>query len=285
MPKMGNSRPWIWLASAGLTAAATYLVFALIRSSVVAEPNLAAGARQADLPTNPSPKFDPADALLGSDSSISTRQMQLILVATAPGGTPREGTATLGTDPRNPQTYAAGARLVNGAVIEEIYGDHIVLELNGTRSQLSIGQKSLFQRLSSKTRETDATTVGGSAVRQPLDTVASSREDLSEIIRPEPVFDAQGFAGLRILPGRYRHKLDALGLKAGDIVRTIDGKQLKSADAAWQLLDDSLSTGSSIVVSVEREGALTSMILDGSRIIESAVQVNSIEMMPGPPRS
>ena len=227
------------------------------------------------------PGFDPADALFGTDSSVSTQERQLILVATAPGRTPKEGTAALGIDPRNPQTYAAGARLVNGALIEEIYFDHIVLQLNGTRSQLQLGQKSLSQRFTSKTHETDATTVGGSA-HQPLDTIASSREDMSEIIRPEPVFDDRGFAGLRILAGRYRHKLDALGLKSGDIVRTIDGKPLRSADSAWQKLDDALSTGSSIVVSIEREGALSSVILDGSRIIESAVQVNSIETMPGP---
>ena len=223
--------------------------------------------------------------MLGTDSSISSREMQLVLVATAPGRTLREGTATLGVDPRNPQTYAAGAILVNGAVIEEIHADYIVLELNGTRSRLSIGQKSVFERFTSSTRETDATTVGGLATRQSLETVASSREDLSEVIRPEPVFDDQGFAGLRILPSRHRQKLDALGLKPGDIVRTIDGKQLKSADAAWQLLDETLSTGSSIVVSVEREGTLNSMILDASRIGEGAVQVNTFDAMPGPPRS
>ncbi len=277
-------RRWIvWTAGAAATSAAFYLSFVLVRGDVA--PTADSDRSQAATRAALVPKIDPSDALLGTDSSVSSREMQLVLVATAPGRTLREGTATLGVDPRNPQTYAAGARLVNGAVIEEIHADHVVLELNGVRSRLSIGQKSVFERFTSSTRETDATTVGGLATRQPLETVASSREDLSEIIRPEPVFDDQGFSGLRILPGRHRQKLDALGLKPGDIVRTIDGRPLKSADAAWQLLDDTLSTGSSIVVSVEREGTLNSMILDGSRIAESAVQVNTFDTMPGPPRS
>jgi hypothetical protein len=278
MLNLRNKRLWVWLASAGVACAAAYLLFALIRSSTITEPKLKTGSSGPNQPAAPAPKFDPADALLGTDSSVSSREMQLILVATAPGRTPKEGTATLGTNPRNPQTYAAGAQLVNGAVIEEIYHEHVVLELNGIRSQLTVGQKSLFQRLTSRTPETGATTVGGAVAHQPLETVASSREDLSEIIRPEPVFDDRGFVGLRILAGRYSHKLDALGLKSGDIVRTIEGKPLKSADSAWQTIDDALSTGSSIVVSIEREGTLSSVILDGSQIIESATQVNPLGM-------
>jgi hypothetical protein len=46
-----------------------------------------------------------------------------------------------------------------------------------------------------------------------------------------------------------------------------------------------LSTGSSIVVSIEREGTLSSVILDGAKINESAAQVNTFDMLPGPPRS
>jgi hypothetical protein len=272
----------LWIAAAAAICAAIY-ISVIFRGEADSTAN--PGSAQAATRAPSTPHFDPADALLGTDSSVSSREVQLVLVATAPGRTPREGTATLGADPRNPQTYAAGATLVNGAVIEEIHPDYIVLELNGARTRLSIGQKSVFERFTSSTRETDATTVGGQIARQPLETVATSREDLSEIIRPEPVFDDQGFSGLRILPGRYRQKLEALGLKPGDIVRTIEGKQLKSADAAWQLLDDTLSTGSTIVVSVEREGTMNSMILDGSRISENAVQVNTFETTPGPPRS
>lgn len=278
---------WLWTGGAVVAAVFAYLLYqAMIGTSAEKGkpgPGLAA-TRENDV--NQLPPANPAEALLGTDSSISQRELQLVLVATSPGKTPREGTATLGTDPRNPQTYAAGARLVNGAVIEAVYADYIVLELDGKRTNLPLGRRSIVQRLTSSVPETDATTVGGAHAHQPLDTVATSREDLSEIIRPEPVFDEQGYVGLKILPGRYRNKLEALGLQSGDIVRTIDGKTPKSADAAWQLLDDTLSTGSSIVVSIEREGAMTSMILDGTKIIESAVQVNPFEMArPQPPQS
>lgn len=281
------SRKWLWAGGAVVSAVfACLLYYAMTRIAPEKRESGPGVAATHEVSVNRLPPANPAEALLGTDSSISQRELQLVLVATSPGKTPREGTATLGTDPRNPQTYAAGARLVNGAVIEEVYADHIVLELNAKRTNLPLGRRSIIQRLTSSVPETDATTVGGAAAHQPLDTVATSREDLSEIIRPEPVFDEQGYVGLKILPGRYRNKLEALGLQSGDIVRTIDGKTPKTADAAWQLLDDTLSTGSSIVVTVEREGTLSSMILDGSKITESAVQVNPFETTaPAPPQS
>jgi general secretion pathway protein C len=221
---------------------------------------------------------DRASSILGTDSSISASPLQLILVATAPGKSPKEGTASLGTDERNPQTYAAGAMLVNGAIIEQIYRDHVVLEFEGMRTSLAIGEKAVGRNVAQQTGKSNraATVVGGAeSVNRPLESLASSREDLAEILRPEPVFEAEKFAGLRILPGRNSGKLEALGLKPGDIVRTIDGKPMVSADAGWQILDDNLSTGSTVVVSIEREGTLSSVYLDGSRIIEPAIQASS----------
>src|SRR5512147_151082 len=98
-----------WLAGAGVACVAVYLLFVLVSGNVGSGSTLEAQSPPAPR-VAPAPSFDPSDALLGTDSSVSTQEMQLVLVATAPGRTPREGTATLGTDPRNPQTYAAGAR-------------------------------------------------------------------------------------------------------------------------------------------------------------------------------
>jgi hypothetical protein len=235
----------------------------------------------------PSAPPDPKIALLGTDSSISQDTLELVLVVTAPGRTPREGTASLGTDPRNPQTYAAGASLVNGAVLTEIHRDHVVLELDGKIAVLAIGGKTIGRRLAQLITSSDQTplTVGGAeVVKRPLDNVPSSREDLSEIIRPEPFYERDELAGIKVLAGRNSSRLEALGLKSGDIIRTIEGKPLKSVDAAWQTIDDALSTGSSIVASVERDGNLTSVYLDGSKLAKDPVQMSAMPP-PGPPGS
>lgn len=72
----------------------------------------------------------------GTDSPIGPRPQQLYLMATTPGNSTHEGTARIGTSPNTPQTYIAGALLVNGARIAEIHRDHVVLERKDERGKL-----------------------------------------------------------------------------------------------------------------------------------------------------
>jgi hypothetical protein len=229
------------------------------------------------------PPPDPQISLLGTDSSLSPKALELVLVATRPGKSPGEGDASLGTDVRNPQTYAAGARLGNGAILKEIYPDYVVLSLERKLSILALQGRTPKVREKHQSLPTDeaATHVGGEAVvNAPIERVPSSREDLSEIIRSEPHYERDEFAGLKIVPGTNRGQLARLELQAGDIVRTIDGKRLKSPDTAWQTLDDAISTGTPIVISIEREGTLMSISLDGSKLSEPAMQLNSFAPPP-----
>jgi hypothetical protein len=225
-------------------------------------------------PLAPAAPPDPEISLLGTDSSISPVERSLVLVATAPEGNPGSGTASLGTDPRNPQTYAAGARLANGAVLQEIYSDYVVLDRDGEQSLLlKAGAKAhVAKRHQHIGTDSSVSSVGGEeSVNQPLEKIASSREDLSEIIRVEPFFERDEYAGLKILPGIHGGRLEQLDLQPGDIVRTIEGRRAKSADAAWQALDDAISTGTPIVVGIERDGSMMSISIDGSRLASTSV--------------
>ena len=253
------------------------------REPVAAIPVLAPEPSPLANPQAPPP--DPQTSLLGTDSSLSPTVLELTLVATAPGKKPTEGRAAIGTDVRNPQTYTAGARLANGAVLEEIYADYVVLNREKKRSILALQGRTPRVKDQHRSLTTDdaATQVGGEAMANaPVERVPTSREDLSEIIRAEPLYERDEFAGLKIVPGTNGGQLARLELKSGDIVRSIDGKRLKSPDSAWQTLDDAISTGTPIVISIEREGSLMSISLDGSKLSEPAVQANSFEAPPRP---
>lgn len=244
------------------------------------------GLDPADLVAGPPPEH-PEEALLGTDSSLSTAEQQLVLVATRPGRAAGTGTARIGTDPRNPQTYAAGAQLANGTVLREVHDGYVVLDRGGRRSLLLVAGRDVQMPAEHRDIGTDSSilAVGGEeAVNRPLDKLATSREDLSEIIRAEPFFERDELAGLKIVPGIHGHKLALLELQAGDIVRTIEGKRIKSADAAWQSLDDAISSNSSLLIGVEREGAMLSMSLDGSRLAETQIPP-TLEHGPGAPGS
>ncbi len=248
-------------------------------SSVNASPERA-------LPATPNAPPDPEISILGTNASTSIEQLRLVLVATKPGKTPLTGVARLGTDPRNPQTYAAGARLSNGAILKEVHPDFVVLARDGKQSLLFVAGKSarVSKRLQHIGVNSEVLSVGGEeAVNRPLERVSTTREDLSEVMRAEPYFERDAFAGLRIIAGTNRSNLALLGLQTGDIVRSIEGKRVESPDTAWQRIDDAVSTGTPIIIGIEREGTMMSISLDGSQLANPHALVNSYESPATPP--
>src|SRR4051794_33361966 len=73
---------------------------------------------------------------MGNDSSSSKTPLPLILTGTSPGRNAREGHAYIGVNKDSPQTYMAGALLVNGARLTEIYAQYVVLEKSGKSVRL-----------------------------------------------------------------------------------------------------------------------------------------------------
>ncbi len=250
------------------------------------------------------PVPDVSTSVLGTDASTSEEPLQLFLVGTTVGRTLQESTAMLGTDPRNPQTYAGGGTLANGARIDEIKADHIVLSLDGRRATLKVDREAparLAMTAVVNDERTKAghpiltptrvvgsigpTTIGGrrdSASR--VDRQPSVMPDLSDVVRAQPVFKDDRFAGFQLFPGATPSRFAALGVEAGDVIRSIEGKFIES-DSAWQKIDEALQSGGSIVVGIERNGALMSVSLDGARLADArapAGVMNDVPAMPAP---
>jgi hypothetical protein len=224
-------------------------------------------------------------SVLGTDSSISDKPLQLILVSTSPGRSEHEGTARLGTDPRNPQTYGVGSVLANGSRISEIHTDRIVLIHQGRRVTLRVdsnaatrlamhdtlaasngASQTVLDSLRPAASADPATLVGG-ARGQTSDRGPTSRDDLSVILRAQPVFDRDKYSGLKIFAGTRASALGELGLKEGDIVRTVAGKPVEG-ESAWQVIDDAVTTATPILIGVERDGSLITVSLDSAQLVD-----------------
>jgi general secretion pathway protein C len=254
----------------------SWLSSSVIRARIVQAPVIA--------PAPPVPPVDyaPPDptgnaSLVGTTSTVSDEAVRLQLFATFPGKNSHEGTAVLGTDKMNPQTYGAGSVLASGAVIEEIFRDYVVLRINGTAARL-------YRAGNGNTRIDDAallaTTVGGPGFSdRPLLTLPSSREEFSDIVRPKLVFDEEKVTGFEIAAGRRRGDLTALGLEPGDVVRSIEGRPV-AADADWQRISKVLRTGGSIVLGIERKGDLLSISMDAGQINKSEVTAMTPPLPP-----
>lgn len=88
---------------------------------------------------------------------------------------------------------------------------------------------------------------------------------LGDLLRPQPVFQNGKQLGYRVYPGRKRDQFKALGLKAGDLVTEINGTPLDDPSRGLEIFR-SMNDSTQVSVTVERNGAQTSLVLDTSQL-------------------
>jgi type II secretion system protein C len=224
---------------------------------------------------------DPALAAVGTDSSISKVPLPLVLVGTLPGRNATEGTAMLGTDARNAQTYVAGAMLENGARLVEIYRDRVILERQKQRATLYLFGSPGAQHAGDKPHPLLA--VGGQNLDPPKVTQYSI-DPVSEYIRSVPAYREDGtVGGFRVFAGERSGLFTRWGLKPGDIITSIDGAALIDGDQANELLG-TLAEGAAITAKVTRGGESLTVSLDGAEILKmnEARKTPQVALQPPP---
>lgn len=197
----------------------------------------------------------------GRDTSISEIPLPLLLVSVSPGATIHEGTAQIGVYLDSPQTMQAGALLENGARLAELYRDHVVLEKFGRTTTLYLDNARQVEPSSSP-----LLTVGG--LTPVTEVKITSRELLTDYIRPSPVYERDTLIGLRVYPGSRPGPFQQSGLKPGDVITEIDDTPLSDMASAWSQLR-ALCTGDTMTARVRRDGAEVSVPLEGRFILSA----------------
>jgi hypothetical protein len=197
----------------------------------------------------------------GNDSSASPVPLPLLLVSVKPGKTFKDGSAQIGVVRESPQTYQAGALLENGARLAEIHADYVLLEKNSQTARLYL----------SNARETvppnnAMLTVGGKQLAPPAP--ITSREELTDYIRPSPVFDGEQIVGYQVYAGAKTGPFYQMGLMQGDVITAIDGSPLEDSSSAWEMLRG-LTDGAVLSATIKRNGKILDVTLDGG-VVASA---------------
>lgn len=221
---------------------------------------------------------NPASPLAsGNESSVSSTRQALFLVSANPGRNAREGTARIGTNPENPQTYVAGAILANGARLAEVHSTRVVIERGNKRLTLHLSKDTTAGLTERSEGETDLMFLGGaepSVEPRPVSSV-----QLTDVIRAMPLFEADQLRGLQVYAGRQSSTFAQLGLRPGDLITAVDGVVVTDPMQSLQSLD-ALIDGAAMVVSVERgtetlvlslDGALVSKMLENRSIADATL--------------
>lgn len=209
----------------------------------------------------------------------SATPQQLILTGTLLGRNSREGSAFIGIDARNAQTYSAGALLANGARLIEIYRDYVVLERGAQKARLYVQGRT---GEAPKRRDArDLLRVGG-APPAPHQEVSS--EVLTDYIRPSPVYDGPTLLGFQVYAGSKVGIFAQMGLQGGDVIKALDGQPLTDPEQAIDLLRE-LTHGTAMTALVIRKGEPESVPLDGALIAAdlARAQQGAVAPLTAPP--
>ena len=216
-------------------------------------------------PATPAPTKIPSSPVATPEATAEPGRLHL--VSTAPGRNWREGTAQIGTDVTNPQTYAAGASLANGATLEQIHTDYVVLRLGKVESALYV--------------DGFAAEPGAVRSRKVVDSVLQVQNvddapkgpaparTYTHLLRAAPHFENESVIGFDVYPGTQAGQFTQLGLQAGDLLMQVDGTPLAEVGALNSALQ-ALSEGRSMTVTIRRGNQTLDIPLDGAPLLERA---------------
>ncbi len=271
MAKAGRSS-WGSRALAVVGAAAVALLAALaVRWDEVSssdepqdqEPAVKIAQAKPPAPATPPP-------LPGNDSSVSAETRQLILTGTLVAADPADSRAFLGTDPKNPQTYAMNSLLVNGTRIQAIARDHVMLERDGRIARLDIG--GAFSEPPPDARR--LTMVAAASTDAPV-AIEPQSAALTDVLGVSPVFDANGaLTSYRLRPGRHGGVFARWGLEPGDRLIALEGAPLSDVDSVAFILE-LVGQGERVHGTVLRSGVRVPVVLDGGVIGDESARARA----------
>jgi general secretion pathway protein C len=212
----------------------------------------------------------PAPALQPDEDLADTRLVNLTLNGTVASEIPNYSVAIISDGGKDQEVYVIGDSVGNNATLHAVYADRVVLNENGALTNLKLprefkdAQASNIRR-STTTRRRPENSKSIQAV------VTQNLTKLTDVIRPTPYRVEGKQVGFRVYPGRDRRKFAALGLRPGDIIKSIDGKELTDASQAMQVFQ-SLGTSEQVTVTIERNGETESLTLKTSQLDLSGEQ-------------
>ncbi|MBU6510015.1 MAG: type II secretion system protein GspC [Gammaproteobacteria bacterium] len=166
------------------------------------------------------------------------------------------------------QMYAVGAQLPGGALLQSIYPDHVLLNLNGHLQSLSLPKSS------SSAGDDDAGLAGPAIPRvvygsnlpatqnlnQLRNELVSHPERLLDMMRAMPVMENGKLSGYRVFPVGNSNAFGKLGLEPGDVVTAVNGIPLDNPAQSLQVLNN-IRTSEQVSITFTRNGQQQTKIL------------------------
>jgi general secretion pathway protein C len=209
------------------------------------------------------------------DANAPPTNMPLVLTGIISAADPKSGLAIIGTSTSNSKVYPVGGRVPGNARVHAVYFDRVLLERNGTIEALLLPRKSLAGG-------GPIAPAGPSSFDRVQRALTNEPGLISDVLRPQPVFQDGKLRGYRVYPGQNAKAFASLGLRNGDLVLSINGTALDDPNRGNDIFS-SLGNSDQARVTVMRNGQQQDINLNMSQIANQAEQISNGATDQAPP--
>ena len=222
--------------------------------------------------------FGAAPASLRDAANAPQTNIPLVLTGTIAGNDPQNGLAILGQSAQTAKVYAVGDTVPGGAKLHSVYSDRVVIDRDGQLESLTLPHQSA----GSAPPPSAGVLPANSSIERMRRMITEQPGLLTDVLRPQPVFDHGKMNGFRIFPGRDRAAFLRLGLRPGDQVIAINGTPLDDRDRGEEILH-TLSSSSEARLTIMRAGQQQDLSLNIAQVAQEADSL--VQPPPGTPQS
>lgn len=167
--------------------------------------------------------------------------------------------------------YGIGDDVPGNARLTAIHSDRVILERAGRYETLRMEQKDgkrpsgrsnrNSQRRASIPLPGEAPAISpetAAKISEARTTILQDPTKASQYIRVQPVYNQGQLKGYRVYPGKDRELFKDMGLRAGELLTSVNGIQLDDPTKALQMLTD-LSQATQVNITLERAGQSRSL--------------------------
>lgn len=174
---------------------------------------------------------------------------------------PTTGQALIAAGGGNSAVYGVGAALPGGATLLEIYPTQVILQRAGRRESLALPEN-LLSSVATAERSGRSSTTDSRANPPPPSPAVNA---ISQVMTWQTVLRAGQPSGVRVYPGADAAAFEALGLRPGDLVVSVNQAPLTEASGSRDFAA-LLSSSPTLQLGIEREGRAQTLQIDVTQL-------------------
>jgi type II secretion system protein C len=198
----------------------------------------------------------------------SAQPLQLALQGTLATDDPAAGFAIIEMADKKSHTFAAGTEVDANTRLLHVYSDRVVISYLGARQTLMLPRSALLASLLSP--------VGGPALVREEDSQQPEEPDgehaaepvlhtanyaaIADYVEFLPASEGKEMKGAKVTDVKDPEQMAKVGLQEGDVITALDGQPIRN-NAQIAALEQALSHGGSVHVSIERNGQTSDVAL------------------------